>query len=123
MEGVQLIKDRSVLKHWHVIYPAYIEKNFTIPQGRRVPKEVAVEHPKLEEISSVLEFLKIKHCVEWDKAYSRDWLTKGRVRVLLKDEHGQMMHPTIETSRTHCLSSLRKAGAAEALRAHHEAQE
>lgn len=96
---INVIKDRSMLKHWHVIYPGYLEKSFTAPQGRRVPKDIAVDKPKLDEISAVLEFLKLRHCVELDKAYPRDWLTRGRVRVLLKDEHGQLMHPVIETSK------------------------
>ncbi len=117
--GPTLIKDRSLLKSWHTVYPAYLEKGFTLPQGRRVPKEVAVEKPKLEEMSAVLEFLKIRHCIEYDKAYPRDWLTKGRVRVLLKDEHGQLMHPVIESSER---VNFREAADAEDVRADNEVE-
>lgn len=43
--------DRS---RWICIYPAYLNKNKTCSEGRRVPLEKAVDNPTLNEIKDVL---------------------------------------------------------------------
>ena len=35
--------DEAEVKHWQIIYPAYIDKNLTNKEGRRVSKKLAVE--------------------------------------------------------------------------------
>lgn len=85
-------------KKWQTIYPAYLNSRSTVQGGRRVPKEQAVENPTCEEISEVLTYLKLTHLIQPDKAYPRDWTQKGRVKVLLKDEHGQLFHAELVTS-------------------------
>ena len=42
---------------WNIIYPNYIDATKTIPQGRRISKEAAVDNPHLEEIGEALRFL------------------------------------------------------------------
>ena len=85
-------------KKWQTIYPIYLNSKVTIEGGRRVPKEKGIENPTCEEIAEVLSYLKLAHAVEVDKAYPRDWMQKGRIKVLLKDAHGQLFHPEITNS-------------------------
>jgi len=40
---------------WNCLYPAYINSNRTVAQGRRVPKTKAAADPKWQEIKDVLE--------------------------------------------------------------------
>jgi signal recognition particle subunit SEC65 len=39
---------------WHTIYPCYINSEITRDKGRRVSKAFTVDHPKAEEIITVL---------------------------------------------------------------------
>ena len=43
--------------------------------------------------------LNLKVCIEPHKGYPRDTLARGRVRVLFKDDDGQMQHDTILTKK------------------------
>ena len=69
----------NLTSRWYVIYPNYIDGSKKISQGRRVPQAVAVESPTLAEISAALG--DVQHQPEPSKAYPRDWLVEGRVRV------------------------------------------
>eukprot|EP01017_Pseudomicrothorax_dubius_P018389 TRINITY_DN2035_c0_g1_i9.p1 TRINITY_DN2035_c0_g1~~TRINITY_DN2035_c0_g1_i9.p1 ORF type:complete len:133 (-),score=46.39 TRINITY_DN2035_c0_g1_i9:1224-1622(-) len=86
-------------KKWKTIYPAYLNIKFSAQQGRRVPKSKAVEDPKISEISEVLQFFKIPHVIEMDKAYSRDWLTKGRIKVQILQENGTPTNPEVKNKK------------------------
>ncbi|CAJ1429032.1 unnamed protein product [Effrenium voratum] len=71
------------ISKWNIIYPNYINSKKTVQEGRRVGLEKACEHPRAFEMAEVCEYLKIPHVCEPDKAYPRDWLIRGRVRILL----------------------------------------
>jgi len=86
-------------KKWQTIYPAYLNSRLTADQGRRVPKAKAVENPTCEEIANILTFLKLSFVIEPEKSYPKDFSQKGRVKVLLKDQHGQLFHPELITSK------------------------
>ena len=92
------ISEAQEFQRWNIIYPNYIDATKTIPQGRRIPKEVAVDNPHLEEIGEALRFLGLRAMPE-AKAYPRDWLTPGRVRVELKRADGSDAHPEIKTKK------------------------
>jgi signal recognition particle subunit SRP19 len=83
---------------WICVYPSYINSNVTVALGRRVPKSVAVPDPHPHEISEVLQFLKLHHVIE-NKAYSRDILVRGRIRVRLRDDAGNPVNPEISTRK------------------------
>ncbi|CAK0860524.1 unnamed protein product, partial [Prorocentrum cordatum] len=114
------------VKRWNTLYPNYINSKKTVQEGRRIGAAKAaerspvppvllaalgegedgeleseepscVEHPHAAEMAKVCEFLKIPHVLEMDKAYPRDWLNRGRVKVLLKTEDGKFTHPEIHT--------------------------
>jgi hypothetical protein len=46
--------DPALVKDWNMIYPAYINKNFSLKQGRRISKEQAVENPNIQEMAQCL---------------------------------------------------------------------
>ena len=72
-------------KSWLCVYPNYIDSLKTIPEGRRISKDVAVTNPSAHEIAEACSALGLKNLVE-NKAYPRDWLVPGRVRVSLPDD-------------------------------------
>merc|ERR1740117_1860269 len=82
---------------WQIIYPSYINSMKKIPEGRRIKQTLAVEHPHPGEMAEICEFLQIPHVLEMNKAYPRDWLIRGRVRVMLKTPAGAFTHPEIHT--------------------------
>ncbi len=81
--------DPADIKGWNIIYPAYINSNKTLKNGRKLGKEHCIANPTLDEISQVLTFLKLRHCVEPHKRYTRDQLSWGRVKVMMFGEDCQ----------------------------------
>lgn len=68
-----------------IIYPAYIDALKTVAEGRRIPKAQACPDPHVIEMRDAALHLGLKAEAE-DKAYPRDWLVRGRLRVSLFDE-------------------------------------
>lgn len=67
-----------------VIWPAYIDAGKTRSEGRRVPRDVAVSEPTVDEIAEAVGQVGYDAVIERDKAYSREnWDERGR--VLVKD--------------------------------------
>ncbi len=85
-------------KMWTTVYPAYLNSNHLKSKGRKVPKTIAVENPTLMEISEVLTFFKLHHCLE-NKAYPRDILERGRVKVKLFDDTKTALNSEIPNSK------------------------
>ncbi|OKY79007.1 MAG: Signal recognition particle 19 kDa protein SEC65 [Candidatus Methanohalarchaeum thermophilum] len=70
-----------------VIWPAYVDKEKTRSEGRRVPKGLAVVSPTVDEIKEAAEELDLETEVQEDKSYPRNWWeSKGRVLVYRDDE-------------------------------------
>jgi len=66
----------------NVIWPAYLDAERTRREGRRVPTELAVSEPTVDEIAKAVQQVGYDATVERDKTYSREpWLTRGRVVV------------------------------------------
>ncbi|CAF2054168.1 hypothetical protein YC2023_075248 [Brassica napus] len=102
------------IKKWVVMYPVYINSKKTVAEGRMISLSKACENPNCIEISDCCKHLKLPSAVEvhpqyWnfslislqrrvydlssytpqiDKAYPRDFMQVGRVRVQLKREDG-----------------------------------
>uniref|UniRef100_A0A6N2KC63 Uncharacterized protein n=1 Tax=Salix viminalis TaxID=40686 RepID=A0A6N2KC63_SALVM len=75
----------------------------TIAEGRRISAELACEKPTCVEIGDCCSHLKLPFAIEIDKAYPRDFMQVGRVRVLLKRGDGSLYNPAIP-SRKHALA-------------------
>ena len=83
-------------KTWKCLYPNYIDKSKSVKEGRRITSCKAVDRPSLGEIVEVLQMMRVPYVVE-NKAYSRDWMVRGRVRVNLEAVTDQ----SINTSTSH----------------------
>ena len=66
----------------NVIWPAYLDAERSRGDGRRVPADLAVEEPTVEEIAKAVQQIGYDAVIERDKSYSREsWRRRGRVVV------------------------------------------
>ncbi|OMO65886.1 Signal recognition particle, SRP19 subunit [Corchorus olitorius] len=86
------------IKKWVVFYPVYINSKKTVAEGRRISTAKACENPTCAEISDCCNHLKLVNAIEIDKAYPRDFMQRGRVRVQLRKEDGTLCNPAISSS-------------------------
>ncbi|GAU16724.1 hypothetical protein TSUD_199660 [Trifolium subterraneum] len=87
------------IKKWIVLYPVYINSKKTVAEGRRIGIAKACENPTCAEIGDCCNYLKLPYAIEIDKAYPRDFMQRGRVRVLLKKEDGTLINPSISSRK------------------------
>ncbi|XP_034288658.1 signal recognition particle 19 kDa protein [Pantherophis guttatus] len=85
------------------IYPAYINNKKTIAEGRRIPLDKAIENPTSTEIQDVCAAVGLNVLLEKNKMYSREWNRdaqyRGRVRIQLKQEDGNLCQPQFPTRK------------------------
>ncbi|RRT37551.1 hypothetical protein B296_00053141 [Ensete ventricosum] len=98
--------DPANIKKWKVIYPVYINSKKTVAEGRRIGVTKACENPTCIEIGDCCSYLKIPFAIELDKAYPRDFMQRGRVRVQLKREDGSLCNSEIDSSKDLDIQSL-----------------
>lgn len=67
----------------NVIWPAYLDATLTRSEGRRVPTDLAVEEPTVDEIAQAVQQVGYDAVIERGKSYSREYEARGR--VLVKD--------------------------------------
>ncbi|KAL3693352.1 hypothetical protein R1sor_007003 [Riccia sorocarpa] len=84
---------------WVVFYPIYINSKKTLAEGRRINASLGVENPNYVEIRDCCNYLKLPCLEEPHKAYSRDFMQRGRVRVQLKREDGSLVNPAVPTRK------------------------
>ncbi|KAL7263160.1 hypothetical protein ACSBR1_001354 [Camellia fascicularis] len=89
----------SNIKKWIILYPIYVNSKKTIAEGRRISTSKACENPTCAEIGDCCSHLKLPFAIEIDKAYPRDFMQRGRVRVMLKKEDGTFSNPAISSSK------------------------
>ncbi|KAL2344428.1 hypothetical protein Fmac_005713 [Flemingia macrophylla] len=87
------------IKKWIVMYPVYINSMKTMAEGRRIGLSKACENPSCAEIADCCSYLKLPFAIEIDKAYPRDFMQRGRVRVLLKTEDGSLFNSSISSRK------------------------
>ncbi|GAB2276690.1 signal recognition particle 19kDa [Dionaea muscipula] len=88
----------EVTKKSVILYPIYINSKKTIAEGRRISIEKACENPTCIEIVDCCKYLKLPCKIE-DKAYPRDFMQRGRVRVSLKREDGTLSNADISSRK------------------------
>ena len=70
-----------------VIWPAYLDASKTRREGRRVPTDVAVEAPTIDEIAEAVGQVGYDAVIERDVAYPRQpYEASGRVRITGADD-------------------------------------
>eukprot|EP00249_Psilotum_nudum_P006517 c19839_g1_i1 orf=493-918(-) len=87
------------VSRWVVIYPIYLDSRKTLAEGRRINSSRACQDPTVAEIGDCCSYLKLPFAIEADKAYSRDFMQRGRVRVQLKREDGTLVNPGIPSRK------------------------
>jgi signal recognition particle subunit SRP19 len=79
------------------IWPAYLDSQKTVAEGRRVPKELACDKPLTDDIAYACLRLSLRHVIEPYKQYPRDWNSPGRVKVQIHEKDGSLINPEIPT--------------------------
>ncbi|MHA1238304.1 MAG: signal recognition particle subunit SRP19/SEC65 family protein [Candidatus Odinarchaeia archaeon] len=69
-----------------IIWPEYFDYKLSRNQGRRIPKNIAIESPQLSEVAKAASILKLKFEVEKDAAYPRTWWNRSG-RLLIDKDH------------------------------------
>ena len=92
-KGAESVTEEAY-KLWQCIYPNYIDKSKSVKQGRRISVCKAVDRPTLGEIVEALQVLGIPYVIE-NKAYPRDWLIRGRVRMNLSSVSDESMNTSM----------------------------
>jgi signal recognition particle subunit SRP19 len=65
-----------------IIWPAYFDSAKTRKKGRRVPKSLAVQSPKIQEITEAVAKLGLKHDVATEAGYPKTpWVKTGMILV------------------------------------------
>jgi signal recognition particle subunit SRP19 len=75
-----------------IIWPAYFDQDKTRKKGRRVPKSLAVQHPKIVEVKMAVERLGLKHEFAPEAGYPKTpWLKTGMIMVEKKGSKEQII--------------------------------
>ncbi|GFR48744.1 hypothetical protein Agub_g10702 [Astrephomene gubernaculifera] len=82
-----------------IVYPQYLDSKRTVAEGRRIPKHLAADEPSTHEVFDIVKALKFEAEIE-AKHYPRDWIPRGRVRVLIKGDDGKPVNPDIPDRRS-----------------------
>ena len=76
-----------------IIWPAYFDLTRTRMEGRRVPKSLAVQSPKILEVQEATQKLGLKFEVVADKGYSKaPWAKTGMILVEKKGSKEQIIN-------------------------------
>jgi signal recognition particle subunit SRP19 len=75
-----------------IIWPAYFDQTKTRKDGRRVSKSLAVQHPKIAEVTMAVEKLGLAHEVSAEAGYPKNpWLKTGMILVEKKGSKEQVI--------------------------------
>ena len=84
---------------WRTIYTTYFNKDLTIKEGRRLPKEKCVSAPNVNMIAMAMNQLKIKGIIEPTRKHPRDYFNTGRIKVKIVNENGDPLHASVGTDK------------------------
>jgi signal recognition particle subunit SRP19 len=86
-------------KKWKCVYPAYIDSSKTLDQGRLIAKEKAITNPSIQEIAEICQYFKLNYALEPHKAYPKDWMNPGRVKIEILTEDKKPANPNIKSKK------------------------
>ena len=70
----------------HIIWPAYLDSSKSRSEGRRIPRDAAVDGPSAAEVANAAKQVGYEPEYEPEKQYPRSWWEKsGRVTVETDD--------------------------------------
>jgi signal recognition particle subunit SEC65 len=94
---------QEIPKNFQCLYAVYFDKARSRGEGRQVSSKLAVENPLARDILDACQQLGLRVGFEPEKLHPKDWANPGRVRVLLKDEDGNLLNPQIKNSTADAL--------------------
>jgi signal recognition particle subunit SRP19 len=75
-----------------IIWPAYFDQAKSRSEGRRVPKDLAAQSPKLDDVAEAARKLGLEHEVRADVGYPKTpWLKTGMLLVEKKEPKEQII--------------------------------
>ncbi len=78
--------DGDVMKEL-IIWSSYIDCNKSRAEGRKIPKELCINNPKLRDISEALKKMGYNTEIVKNKCYPREWWENvGYVKVKVDDD-------------------------------------
>jgi signal recognition particle subunit SRP19 len=69
----------------HVIWPAYLDSSKSRSEGRRIPRDAAVDSPSAAEVANAAKQVGYEPEYEPEKRYPRSWW-EGRGRVTVETD-------------------------------------
>ncbi|KAI9016385.1 signal recognition particle, SRP19 subunit [Phycomyces nitens] len=96
-QGVRTM-DPSEYKDWVCVYPAYIDADKSVTEGRKISKSSAVKNPHAYHMALAVQSMGLSVVYE-GKKHPRDWANPGRVRVQLKNKSNFFMNPNCTTRK------------------------
>ena len=93
------MEEVEVNRRWRVVYPLYLNKHFSVSEGRKVSAQHAVDGPTAGEMLQVASHLQIPCQLEPWKRHPRDHFTFGRLRYSLRGEDGALHNPEIASKK------------------------
>lgn len=79
---------RRQRKTW-IIYPEYFDKNNSRSDGRKVPKELAVKNPNIEEIGRVLDEMDVPNRIEKHAQHPAHWYEENGRLIIPKQQENK----------------------------------
>jgi len=73
----------------NVIWPAYLDAECSRREGRRVPEDLAVPEPTVDEIAQAVQQVGYDAVIEREATYPREYEPRGRVVVKGADDAGK----------------------------------
>ncbi|EMA47560.1 signal recognition particle subunit SRP19 [Halococcus saccharolyticus] len=73
----------------NVIWPAYLDRELSRSEGRRVPRSSAVPEPTVDEIARAAGQVGYDVVIEREKTYPREYEPRGRVLIENADDAGK----------------------------------
>ncbi len=75
-----------------IIYPSYFDSRLSRAKGRRVPRDLSVRRPSLQDITRALRYLSLDFKVEEDKHRPSRWYKmEGRVKVYYEGSKEELL--------------------------------
>lgn len=87
MEGFKKLREKDKI----VVWPAYFDRTKTRGEGRRIPKSLAVNSPKISDITEAAEELDLKYELIPDAHYPKTPRQETGMLMVEKEEPKQKM--------------------------------
>jgi len=73
----------------NVLWPAYFDADLSRGEGRRVPADLAVSEPTVDEVAEAVGQVGYEAVIERAASYPREYAARGRVLVSGADDAGK----------------------------------